>query len=143
MFLALFYEALGRDSEARAMADRVPPRFFEEANVHVLAGRIALWASNPSLAVKHFREARALGSAEPDASLRLARAAMLADESETAEATLDTLSKSWPELTEVWNLRAVHELRLGRPWVAVEHFERSLALDPQQVEVRRRLEEIR
>jgi hypothetical protein len=143
MFLALFYEALGRDAEAAPMRADVPESFMQEPGVQVLAGRIALWASNPGLAVERFRTARELGSPEPEASLRLARAAMLAEEIDLAAATLDDLARTHPELAEVWNLWAVHELQLGRPWIAVEHFERSLALDSDQEHVRRRLEEIR
>ena len=143
MFLALFYEALGRDDEFASVRAGVPESFMQEPSVQVLAGRIALWASNPSLAVERFREARELGSPEPEASLRLARAAMLAEEADLAGATLDELGRTHPDLAELWNLRAVHELRLGRPWIAVEHFERSLAIDPDQEQVRRRLEEIR
>ena len=143
MFLALFYEALGRADEAASMRADVPKSFMQEPGVHVLAGRIALWASNPGLAVEHFRTARVLGSPEPEASLRLARTAMLAEEIDLAVGTLDELERTHPDLADVWNLRAVHELRLGRPWIAVEHFERSLAIDPNQEQVRRRLEEIR
>jgi hypothetical protein len=112
---------------------------MQEPGVHVLAGRIALWASNPSLAVEHFRSARDLGSPEPEASLRLVRAAMLAEQIDLVVATLDALERTHPDLADVWNLRAVHELRSGRPWIAVEYFERSLAIDPDQEQVRRRL----
>jgi len=143
MFLTLFYEALGREDEAASMRARVPESFMEEPSVHILAGRIDLWASNPRLAVEHFRKARELGSPDPEASLRLARAAMLADETDTAGDTLEDLARTHPGRADVWNLLAVHELRLGRPWIAVEHFERSLSIDPDQAEVRRRLEEIR
>ena len=142
MFLALFYEALGRADEAASLRAGVPADFMQEPGVHILGGRIALWATNPRLAVEHFREARELGSPEPEASLRLARAAMLADEPDLAGATLEALAQTHPELTDVWNLLAVHELQLGRPWIAVEHFARSLAIDPDQEQVRRRLEEI-
>jgi hypothetical protein len=142
MLLALFYEALGRGGEAASLNAGLPESFRQEPGVHVLGGRIALWASNPRLAVEHFLEARDLGSPEPEASLRLARAAMVADAPDLADATLSDLARTHPELTDVWNLLAVHELRKGRPWIAVEHFERSLAIDPDQAEVRRRLEEI-
>jgi hypothetical protein len=142
MFLALFYEALGRGDEATSLRVTVPSSFMEEPSVHVLGGRIAQWASNPRLAVERFRAARELGSPEPESSLRVARAAMLADDVDLAASTLEDLARTHADLADVWNLLAVHELRQGRPWIAVEHFERSLAIDPDQDQVRRRLEEI-
>jgi tetratricopeptide (TPR) repeat protein len=143
MFLALFYEAQGRADEATKLLAGVPSGYLQEPSVHVLAGRIDQWANNPALAVTHFRRARELGSPEPEASLRLARAAILAGETETAGETLAELSHEHPDVADVWNLLAVHELKLGRPWIAVEHFERSLSVEPNQPEVRRRLEELR
>jgi tetratricopeptide (TPR) repeat protein len=121
----------------------VPESFLLDPGVHVLAGRIAEWAANLTLALEQFVQARQLGAPDPEASLRIARAAMLADREDLAAESLVRLARDHPEMADVWNLLALHELRSGRPAVAVEHFERSLAIDPDQERVRRELERIR
>jgi len=139
LFLGLFYEALGRDAEAGDLLGSVPEHLLEEIDVHLLAGRIDLWASNPRRAVEHLGKAVGLGAPEPDTSLRLARAAIQADEPTTALEVLEPLARSHAGRVEIRNLLAVTEIALGRPERAVEHFEASLGLDPDQPAVYRKL----
>jgi tetratricopeptide (TPR) repeat protein len=142
LFLGLFYEALGRDAEAGELLDSVPGHLLAQIDVHLLAGRISLWASNPRRAVEHFGSAVALGAPEPDTSLGLARAAIQADEPSIALEVLEPLARSLAGRVEIRNLLAVTEIGLGRPEKAIEHFEASLGLDPDQPEVYRKLGEL-
>ena len=142
LFLALFRAAGGKDAEARRLLDRVPASYLEEPEVHELAGRIALWASNPERALASFGRARELGASEPEASLDVARAALLAGDLDTARAELAPLAAAHPDRAEVSNLLAALEMKLGRPREAVAHLERSLEIDPAQRAVYGRLAEL-
>jgi Flp pilus assembly protein TadD len=139
MFLGLFREAQGRQTEADALLASVPAHYLMEPEVHVLAGGIHLWADNPARAVEHYRRARTLGWLDPVASLRIARAALMAGDAASAEQALVPLITHYPDEVELWNLMAVLEVKRGRLHEAAAHFEHSLGLEPDQENVRKQL----
>ena len=142
LFLALFRQAAGREAEADELLSGVPASYLDDPAVQELGGRIALAASNPQRALEHFQRGRALGATEPEASLLVARAAILAGELDKAREVLVPLEEAHPDRPEIPNLLAALAVKLGRPRAAATWLERSIEIDPTQRTVYARLADL-
>ena len=135
MFLGLLYRGGGREAEARALLTGGAAKLLQEAGVQILAGQIALGSGRPALAIDSFHRARELGAAEPDVSLRLARAALASERLEEAASALKRITAAYPQNPEGWNLSAVLAVKQGDAGAAIAHFEKSLSMMPGQRDV--------
>ena len=71
------------------------------------------------------------GSSSVDYLLRMGRAAMQADDFQTAYGHLTALTAHAPEFAEGWNARATLLFRMGRYGPSIADIQRTLALEPR------------
>lgn len=139
LLLGLFYRAQERENEARSLLERAPAGYERLPEVHFLAGEIEMWARRPREAMRHFERAVAGGGGRALYVRGFARAALAAGEPERASSSLRELIEREPRDFEAWNLLGVYATMQQRDEQALEYFQTSLDIRPQQPRVCRML----
>ena len=101
-----------------------------EAALAVLRGKTHLQQGDVGAAIKAFESAGAQNPSDPDPLLGLAIAALRVLDIERAVNLIEQAKERYPNAAEVWYINAEIERQGKNPEAALEHYSRTLELDP-------------